>query len=74
MSEQTLEPVCYRFAGLGVMTDQDFLVLALRASNMAALVAFLFTLLLLGKSVLDFSQTGPPLGREVLRHYRAHLS
>ncbi len=56
------------------MTDSFFLVLALRASNMAALVAILFTLPLLGKSLLDFSQTGPPMGREILRHYRALLA
>lgn len=56
------------------MTDFDFLALILRASNMAALVASVFTLLLLGKSLLDFSQTGPPLGREVLRHYRLVLA
>ncbi len=55
------------------MTDPAFLVLALQASNMAALVAVLFTVLLLGKSLLDFSQTGPPLGREVMQHYRATL-
>lgn len=55
------------------MTDLEFLGLVIRASNMAALVAILFTLLLLGKSLLDFSQTGPPMGREVLRHYRGVL-
>lgn len=55
------------------MTDTDFLALALRASNLAGLIAIVFTALLLGKSLLDFSQTGPPLGREVLRRYRATL-
>lgn len=56
------------------MTDPLFLALALRASNMAAVVALLFAGLLLGKSLLDFSQTGPPLDREVLRHYRVSLA
>ena len=55
------------------MSDQLFLALVLRASNMAGLIAGLFTLLLLGKSLLDFTQTGPPMGREVLRHYRGTL-
>jgi len=63
----------WRFVYGPLMTDQAFLVLALRASNMAALLAILFTLLLLGKSLLDFSQTGPPMAREVLRHYRGVL-
>ena len=56
------------------MTDPIFLALAVRASNMATLVAMVFAALLLGKSLLDFSQTGPPLGREVLRHYRIVLA
>ncbi len=56
------------------MSDQAFLVLAIQASNIASLVAALITLLLLGKSLRDFSQTGPPLGREVLRHYRGALA
>jgi arylsulfatase A-like enzyme len=56
------------------MTDQAFLALAIRASNMAALVAILFTLLLIGKSLLDFSLTGPPMGREVMRQYRGVLA
>lgn len=56
------------------MNDPLFLVLALRASNMSALVAIVFAGMLLGKSLFDFSQTGPPLGREVLRHYRFTLA
>ena len=56
------------------MTDHVFLSLLIRGSNMAALVAILFTVLLLGKSLRDFSQTGPPLAKEVLRNYRSVLA
>lgn len=55
------------------MTSLGFLVDLLRSSNLAALVAALFTLLLLGKSLRDFSQTGPPLPAEVMRRYRGVL-
>jgi len=35
-------------------------------------VALVFSAALLLKSFYDFSQTGPPLRREILRHYRAY--
>ncbi len=55
------------------MGDSTFLTLSLRAVDMAALTALGFALLLLLKSVLDFSQTGPQLRHEVLAHYRSYL-
>lgn len=55
------------------MDDLDFLFLALRASNMSSLVALVFALLLLVKSLVDFSQTGP-VRREVLTHHRIYLA
>jgi arylsulfatase A-like enzyme len=55
------------------MDDLSFLSLAIRASNMAGLVALAFALLLLAKSMIDFSQTGP-IRREVLTHHRAYLA
>ena len=35
-------------------------------------VALVFTMVLILKSFYDFSQTGPPLEREILRHYRTY--
>jgi arylsulfatase A-like enzyme len=55
------------------MNDLGFLTLVIRASNMASLVALVFALLLLVKSLIDFSQTGP-VRREVLTHHRAYLA
>lgn len=55
------------------MGDTNFLSLAIRASNMAGLVALAFALLLLAKSLIDFSQTGP-VRREVLARHRAYLA
>lgn len=55
------------------MDDLSFLSLAIRASNMAGLVALAFALMLLSKSMIDFSQTGP-VRREVLTHHRAYLA
>jgi arylsulfatase A-like enzyme len=54
------------------MDDLGFLFLAIQASNMAGLVSLVFALLLLVKSLVDFSQTGP-VRREVLTHHRAYL-
>jgi arylsulfatase A-like enzyme len=54
------------------MDDLSFLTMAIQASNVAGLVAFAFALLLLTKSLIDFSQTGP-VRREVLTHHRAYL-
>lgn len=54
------------------MDDLTFLSLAIEASNVAGLVAFIFSLLLLAKSLIDFSQTGPAR-REVLTHHHAYL-
>lgn len=56
------------------MSDAEFLALAIQASNLSSWVGALFTLLLLGKSLRDFSQTGPPLPREVLLRYRGVLA
>ncbi len=55
------------------MDDLTFLSLAIRASNMTGLVAMAFALLLLVKSLIDFSQTGP-VRREVLAHHRIYLA
>jgi arylsulfatase A-like enzyme len=55
------------------MDEATFLILAIRASNMAGLAAIMFSLLLLIKSLLDYSQTGPQLRQEVLANYRAYL-
>lgn len=55
------------------MDDLRFFSLAIQASNMAGLVALTFALLLLVKSLVDFSQTGP-VRREVLTHHRAYLA
>lgn len=55
------------------MDDLGFLALAIRASNMAGLAAVMFSLLLLIKSLLDYSQTGPQLRQEVLANYRGYL-
>jgi arylsulfatase A-like enzyme len=55
------------------MDDTGFLTLAISASNMAGLVALVFTLLLLGKSLMDFTQTGPQMRAEVLAHYQRYL-
>jgi len=55
------------------MDDLNFLSLVIRASNMAGLVSLVFALLLLVKSVIDFSQTGP-VRREVLAHHRTYLA
>ena len=38
----------------------------------ALLVALLYSAVLLVKSFHDFSQTGPPLRKEIIRHYRAY--
>lgn len=54
------------------MDDLSFLALAIRASNTTGVVALVFALLLLVKSLIDFSQTGP-VRREVLSHHRAYL-
>ncbi len=54
------------------MDDLSFLSLAIQASNVVGLVAFVFALLLLAKSLIDFSQTGP-VRREVLTHHRVYL-
>ncbi len=56
------------------MDDLDFLTYAIRAGNLAVLVALIFTLLLLAKSLLDFTQTGPKMREEVLAHYRGYLA
>jgi len=56
------------------MDDQTFLNIAIDASNMAGVVAAVFSLLLLGKSLLDFSQTGPQMRQEVLAHYHLYLT
>ncbi len=53
------------------MDDSSFLALAIRASNTAGLVALGFALLLLAKSLVDFSQTGP-VRREILARHRAY--
>ena len=55
------------------LDDPGFVALAIRASNMAGLAAAMFSLLLLIKSLLDYSQTGPQLRREVLANYRGYL-
>lgn len=51
----------------------NLLSLVIDASNMAILVAATFAFLLLGKSLLDFSQSGPRMRQEVLAHYRLYL-
>lgn len=56
------------------MKDLTFTTLAAHASNIVVLVAFVFALLLLIKSLIDFSQTGPQLRNEVLAHYRFYLA
>jgi arylsulfatase A-like enzyme len=55
------------------MSDFDFLALVLRTSNMASLIAFMLSGLLLAKSILDFSHSGPPLAHEVLQKNRLTL-
>lgn len=55
------------------MDDLSFLSLAIRATNTAGLVALAFALLLLAKSLIDFSQTGP-VRREVLTNHRIYLA
>lgn len=55
------------------MDNVTFAALAIRASNMACLVASLFSALLLVKSMLDYSQTGPQLRREIMSNYRSYL-
>lgn len=55
------------------MSSLDFLFLTIRMSNAAGFVAVVFSLLLLAKSLLDFSQTGPRLRVEVLANYRSYL-
>jgi len=54
------------------MNDPSFLSLVIQASNMAGMVALAFALLLLAKSLIDFSQTGP-VRREVLARHRTYL-
>ncbi len=54
------------------MDDLRFFALTVQASNMAGLVALCFAFLLLIKSVVDFSQTGP-VRREILAHHRTYL-
>ncbi|MDO9227399.1 MAG: sulfatase [Pseudomonadota bacterium] len=53
------------------MDDSSFFSLAIRASNMAGTVALVFALVLLAKSLVDFSQTGP-VRREILARHRAY--
>lgn len=54
------------------MDDLRFFALTVQASNMAGLVALCSALLLLVKSVIDFSQTGP-VRSEILAHHRTYL-
>lgn len=54
------------------MNDHIFLSHAIQASNITALLALAFAFLLLVKSLVDFSQTGP-VRREVLAHHRIYL-
>jgi arylsulfatase A-like enzyme len=55
------------------MESLNFLALGIRVSNVVGLVALVFSLLLLAKSLLNFSQTGPRLRGEVLANYRHYL-
>lgn len=56
------------------MNDPEFLTLAIRASNVAAWTGATLTLALLAKSLRDFSLTGPPMSRQVMRQYRGVLA
>lgn len=58
------------------MTPADtFFVAALaNGSAMSALVAAAFSAVLLVKSLLDFTRTGPELADEVMSHYRLYLA
>ena len=51
----------------------NLLIHLIQASNMVVLVGGGFALLLLAKSLIDFSQTGPRMRQEVLSHYRLYL-
>lgn len=55
------------------MNNLTFAAYVIQAGNTATWVALFFALLLLGKSLVDFSQTGPQLRQEVLAHYRLYL-
>jgi arylsulfatase A-like enzyme len=58
------------------MTDVDGLVLQSLAQGLgtSALIGLAFTLLLLGKSLFDFTRTGPHMTDEILSHYRLYLA
>ena len=69
----------YRIAAWLAVTLPVVAIALLAASGYAAgslaavlWVALLGTVVLVVKSFYDFSQTGPPLKKEVLRHYRAY--
>lgn len=55
------------------MTSLEFFALAIRLSNEAGLVALVCSVLLLLKSLIDFSQTGPQIRGEILGNYRYYL-
>ncbi|HWQ95572.1 MAG TPA: sulfatase-like hydrolase/transferase [Gammaproteobacteria bacterium] len=57
------------------MTHVDALVFQSLSHGLgiSALIGALFTLLLLIKSVFDFSRTGPHMAEEVMSHYRFYL-
>jgi arylsulfatase A-like enzyme len=58
------------------MTPADTSVFAILGQGLATsvVVAALFTALVLGKSLFDFTRTGPQMTDEVLSHYRLYLA
>jgi arylsulfatase A-like enzyme len=54
--------------------DGLFLGALAHGALMALLVALVFCVVLLIKSLIDFTRTGPELAEEVLAHYRRHLA
>jgi arylsulfatase A-like enzyme len=58
------------------MSHTHALVLQFLAQGLgtSALIGLVFTLLLLGKSLSDFTRTGPHMTDEVLSHYRLYLA
>ncbi len=55
------------------MNNLTFASYVIQASNISTWVALFFSLLLLAKSLVDFSQTGPQMQQEILAHYRLYL-
>jgi arylsulfatase A-like enzyme len=54
--------------------DSFVVGLLAKGAGMALLVGALFAVVLVYKSILDFTRTGPELAEEVLKHYRLYLS